>query len=118
MDERTERLASEPRYERLPKWARNEIERLAANAEHYQAKMRDMIEDKTGEGTNTSVERLVGADVPLPDGTWIEFRLDNGARMSVRNNGDYVEVRSTEWRQRLAVMPQSGNVVHLAGIDR
>ncbi|AXC37956.1 hypothetical protein SEA_JACKO_98 [Microbacterium phage Jacko] len=118
MDKRTQELMAEPRYERLPKWVRNEIERLAGNAEHYQAKMRDMIEDKTGEGTNTSVERLVGADVPLPDGTWIEFRLDNGARMSVRNNGDHVEVRSTEWRKNLAVLPRSGNAVGLVGIDR
>lgn len=118
MDERTSDLMAEPRYERLPKWARNEIERLAANVDHYQGKIREMIEDKTGGSGNTLVERLVGEDVALPDGTWVTYSLDNGAKISIRNAGEYVDVRSTQWHQRMAVLPQSGNVVHLMGLDR
>lgn len=99
-------LPTDEQIARLPRWARNEIERLRRDNEHYQARLREGPED-----SRVFADAYSGAARPLGRDPIIEFHLPLGkVRVKIAGDfgGEYVDV-STD-ANAIQVQPQAANV--------
>jgi len=98
---------------RLPRWARQRIERLTAEIEHLKAVT------SAAETGQTNVTLLNGIEERgLPPNARIRFRLPRGRPGSdvlecsvLRGDPDTVEIRSNDGR--LVVLPSVSNVIYV-----
>jgi len=114
MDDRENRIA------KLPKWARDEIERLEADRDHYKAGA-DATADLDVEGTDT-VLRVGGVgepDLGLPPRSTIGFRCGEArermldVRVSNTRHGWGIRIAGLGIGVGLQVYPDSPNVIHV-----
>jgi hypothetical protein len=90
------------RFEKLPKWAQREIEKLEMNVVYWKKKASVGPED-----SDTFVSHYPDNDQPLGQGETIRFVLENGY-VEVQNYDTHVSVRADD---AIAIQPQSGNLV-------
>ena len=103
--------------EKLPKWAREEIQRLE-NYKNYLEEKLAQFEGK--EETNTFIENLLQVN-PLPKNARIVFKIGeskkNKVRFYIKENGD-IDVNSDSTLGQIAViMPRASNSFYIRFID-
>lgn len=95
------------KFARLPKWAKNEIERLNANIEYYKKQVQEIKGEK-----DTNVFIVEGLTKrPLPKNSHIEFRLG-------KNWSDKVDINIEEdciqiYLDDVIVIPSASNHLYL-----
>lgn len=110
---------STPAFDRLPRWARHEIQRLTADLASAEAKIQKGAGAKfayTEPGpTNTSHEADRHMQRSLPDGTRVRFTV---AGTVVEAWVDSQGLLNVYGRGALLVRPRSSNVIQVIGRDR
>ncbi len=110
----------EDRIAKLPKWARDEIERLEADRDHYKAEAYATADlDEKGTDTVLRVRGLGAPDLGLPPRSTIGFRCGEGrermleVRVSDTRHGWGVRITGLGIGVGLRVYPDSANVIHV-----
>lgn len=103
--------SDERKFERLPKWAQQEIRRLEADLKYYKEKM------MAGPESNTFADPYSGAPRPLGTDPTILFVLGEDRREELRCRID-TDHKGRAWLEvnggdSLIVQPQAGNAVRL-----
>jgi hypothetical protein len=103
---------------KLPRWARNRIEKLEADLKHSR-KLAESATSPNTSGTDTAV--VVYGDAGreyrgLPTGTEVEFRMGEDRRVRVRMKDGQVYVWSEDGA--LSILPSVSNAVHVDVVDR
>lgn len=99
----------EHNLDKLPKWARQEIETLKSNIAHYKGVAKEIKGDKK---TNTYISDHINNPIPLPNDARIIFvtnpeRSIETEQMQVRVIGDSIEIYCNE---QLKIRLQSSNI--------
>lgn len=106
---------TESQLARLPKAAREEIERLQGSVAYWQQQAHPTIE-----GSNTWIRRYTGAvdeqRAELGDSPSVIFDGELG-QIEVRVEGDVVSVRAADGSP-LVVRPRSDNTIEVLGMDK
>lgn len=109
-------------FERLPKYARYEIQRLRIDVEHY----RDVLAEMDAGQSDTKIARYNDDDIYLPSGSRISFYGDDGViHVTVKQYGHgqnekgytVIEATSAAMGQGIKIEPLSSNMVRLGTID-
>lgn len=110
-------MSEEKAMDRLPRWARDEIQRLRSDLEDSNKRLRAAF----GE-TPTKVEvdphrHMDGDDrrVFLPDYTLVRFTIKSGETIDVHLRDGLLEVRGSG--TRISVLPRAANVVQIASVE-
>lgn len=104
----------DPRYQRLPAWARSEFEKLQRERDEARAAHQEALLDSEPESTNTRLVRSVGRpEVGLPDYANVRHYLTNGRA----DDSTYIDTRVERYgagreNGRLLVMASTSVVVH------
>ena len=99
---------------KLPKWAQQEISRLTANEKYWQNKAMEM---ETGD-TNVFQQDLMDRRPMMRDSTIIFVTDDTEFQIGFRGGELQVMTLGSKGKDRLAVRPQSSNVIVLEGWGR
>ncbi len=104
----------DPRIAKLPKWAQVDMKRLAANADHWKQAAMEM---ETGD-TNVFQQDLMDRRPMKRDSTIIFVTDDTEFEIGFRSGELQVMTLGHGKKDRLAVRPQSSNVIVLEGWGR
>lgn len=105
-------------YDRLPEWAKREMERLESNARDAQRRLEDTIRGRSASAFVERWEPLDGAEkrIPLVDGR-VVFVLGDGTEISAKVSDQGLELNASSHPYRLAVLPGCANVVVLRNVE-
>ena len=99
-------------FDRLPKWAQNEIKKLQFRCDDQQKEMAQLNGD---EETNTY--QSVGLEKrPLPNNARIVFVTDEETSFEVHVERGELYVRESGCVKKMAITPHVSNVIYIKGI--
>jgi len=100
------------KFDKLPKWAQREIERLQRDLEHAKARLATGPED-----SRVFADPYNDTPRPLGHDTTIDFRFSDSwhDRLTVRIEGNGVRLMGGS---RLVITPEASNVVHIETRER
>ena len=98
-----------PNEERLPSWARSELNRLRQNVAYLKEQVANMVKG-SGSPTDTYMERHDMPEIGLPRGSRVRFQGLEGSVTVFVDEGEIVAQAGCE---RLVVVPRAANMVFL-----